>query len=414
MIYKGKKLGIDRYPEKWKYLINKYSKDDAKYEYYKFMRGSSLEKYILKYGEDEGHIKYNEKKRRRMETSTTLVHFIQKYGEVDGGIKWDEYINKTKHTLENFIKRYGEVDGEIKWDEYAKKRNKNLGKEHKKADSYNTKIEYYIKRGYTISESKILLKERQATSSLKRFIKKYGEDDGPKFYQALNKRKAINLENYIKKYGRIEGELQYLKLIKFKKYSQSLKGYTDKYGGTEGKIKWDEINKSKANTLENYIKRYGEDEGIIKWNSYIKNFMKFRNNRYSKSEINFIEDLLKRLVSLDINSENIFYKDRQYFFNIYNEDFKVICPDLYFKDINLIIEFYGDYWHRNPESYIDEESLNIQERDDYRIRTLKSKFDVDVFIIWESDYKKNKKKQLDFFENKIKERYDRNNRFIKC
>ena len=29
------------------------------------------------------------------------------------------------------------------------------------------------------------------------------------------------------------------------------------------------------------------------------------------------------------------------------------------EELNLVVEFFGDYWHRNPEKYIDEQSIKI-------------------------------------------------------
>lgn len=43
---------------------------------------------------------------------------------------------------------------------------------------FNTSIDYYLKKGYSVEESKKLLKERQTTFTLEKCIKKYGEKIG--------------------------------------------------------------------------------------------------------------------------------------------------------------------------------------------------------------------------------------------
>jgi very-short-patch-repair endonuclease len=43
---------------------------------------------------------------------------------------------------------------------------------------FNTTVEYYIQKGYSVEEAKILLKDRQTTFSLEKCIKKYGEKEG--------------------------------------------------------------------------------------------------------------------------------------------------------------------------------------------------------------------------------------------
>ena len=57
-----KKIKKISYPSKYKELIDKYGDEEGNKLYYKFIRGASLEKYILKFGEEEGNKKYKEYK----------------------------------------------------------------------------------------------------------------------------------------------------------------------------------------------------------------------------------------------------------------------------------------------------------------------------------------------------------------
>ena len=62
-------------------------------------------------------------------------------------------------------------------------------------------------------------------------------------------------------------------------------------------------------------------------------------------------------------------------------------------EYNLIVEFYGDCWHRNPKIYNDNISENIRIKDNKRIQKLKDKGNK-IIIVWETDYLKDKKKTL--------------------
>ena len=73
---------------------------------------------------------------------------------------------------------------------------------------------------------------------------------------------------------------------------------------------------------------------------------------------------------------------------------KYIC-DIYIKELNLIIEFNGDYWHCNPKKY-DENYLHphkkktakeIWEEDKIRVDNIK-KYGYNLMIIWECDFEK--------------------------
>lgn len=82
-------------------------------------------------------------------------------------------------------------------------------------------------------------------------------------------------------------------------------------------------------------------------------------------------------------------------FQIYGHSF---FYDFYLPELNIIIEFNGDYWHANPEKYKSGTTLNIQnaepvlvdkiwERDKLK-RIIAEENGYKIFYIWESDYKK--------------------------
>lgn len=82
-------------------------------------------------------------------------------------------------------------------------------------------------------------------------------------------------------------------------------------------------------------------------------------------------------------------------------------PDLVIKEINVIVEVFGDYWHANPElydsSFISRKGLTrdqINAKDESRLLTLKN-LGYEVIVIWELDWNKNKERELEKVINVI-------------
>ena len=80
------------------------------------------------------------------------------------------------------------------------------------------------------------------------------------------------------------------------------------------------------------------------------------------------------------------------------------CPDIIHKNKPIIIEYYGDYYHCNPNKYADDfvfrysenttiTAKDIRHKDAERISYLQSKGYV-VYVVWESDFKTKKESIL--------------------
>jgi G:T-mismatch repair DNA endonuclease (very short patch repair protein) len=71
--------------------------------------------------------------------------------------------------------------------------------------------------------------------------------------------------------------------------------------------------------------------------------------------------------------------------------------DIFILEKNIIIEYYGDYWHCNPKKYSEDKIVKQNKKkageiwnyDTKRKKELE-KLNYKVFIVWESDFKKNK------------------------
>jgi len=75
-------------------------------------------------------------------------------------------------------------------------------------------------------------------------------------------------------------------------------------------------------------------------------------------------------------------------------------PDIFLPRENMIIEYYGDYWHANPKTYKANDIVHhnvkakdIWKKDKDRIKALQS-IDYKVYVVWHSDYKTDKEKVL--------------------
>ena len=147
----------------YNYFINRY------YEFCKLGRGVTITKLKLKYGDNEGEVRWKAYCKKQSETNS-LEYKSAKYGMTES--EFTEYNLSRAVTKENLIKRHGEKLGIEKWNTYVARQ------------SYaGCKIEY--------------------------FIEKYGEIDGIKKYNDVNKQKVLSYENFIRKYGEIEGTIKW-------------------------------------------------------------------------------------------------------------------------------------------------------------------------------------------------------------
>ena len=93
------------------------------------------------------------------------------------------------------------------------------------------------------------------------------------------------------------------------------------------------------------------------------------------------------------------------------QSFKVdtkIC-DIYIEELNLIIEYFGDYWHCNPKKYEEnyfnqKKNMSAKEIWDYdskKIDLIKS-YGYNLIVIWESDLENDNKLINKLIENYVK------------
>lgn len=249
----------------------------------------------------------------------------------------------------------------------------------------------------------------------------YGVSDED-FSQYTKVRQAITKDSMIKKYGEEKGLEKWNVYCQKQAITNTFEYKQEKYGMSEKEFK--EFNKSRACTKELFIKRHGEEIGTKKWNEYCER------QRYTNSLEYFIKTYGEKIgyekyMSFDSqrvsfggasNAADIFFEEliqnnifdgHEIYFNKHPMEYNVggYRLDFYDKTLNLVIEFYGDFWHMNPRIYKIDDSIyiwgketiakNKWENDKSRLEYIQSTLKCKSIIIWESAIALNKNKTIE-------------------
>jgi hypothetical protein len=246
---------------------------------------------------------------------------------------------------------------------------------------------------------------------------------------AFTKTTAVTLENLMKKYGENNGKLRWVKYRNLQAVTNTFEYKKEKYGWN--KSDFDKFNRSRAITEENLINRHGESEGKLIFDEYCK-----KQVTNGKTPEWFIEkhgeikgNQIYKLMSINKAkgtsspgcvskvSQEFFDRLDHYFNNLFNTRYskknkesifyideikKTYSVDYYIEELNLAIEFNGDYYHANPNKYhadfdFSELSKNrkitakdLWEKDEKKYHLLEKYHGIKTIVVWESDYYKNK------------------------
>jgi hypothetical protein len=260
-----------------------------------------------------------------------------------------------------------------------------------------------IDKGSSMWES---YKNKQAISNSFEYKKnKYGWDVDT--FNMYNKSRAVTIENLINKYGKDEGTLRWKDYVNIQKLTKSKDYVVDKYGIES----WIKLCNSKSNTLKNFVLRYGKDDGPIMYESYIK---KFRETALYSSKI--ATAFFTKLIN---TNSDVFDNLTIYYAGNSLHEYGKYCSsvgkyyflDFYIAELNLAIEFNGDFFHANPKIYESDAKLmwfndltssDIHKNDEKKLNAIKNDHDIDVIIVWESDYKENEHETISNIINIIK------------
>jgi hypothetical protein len=384
-----RKINKNLYPTKWGELLQKYGEEQATELYWKFSRSFCLEKYILKYGKDEGE-KIFEDKKSKINRWKGLETCIEKHGLKDG----TEIYNKWKASIinneEGYIRRFGEEEGRRRFKEFSDKCYVLL-KPYQKTMPRQTRLDYWIKKcNGDVEEAKKMLHKRQTVATLDRYIERHGKENGLKKYQENNLKKSLTIDRFVERYGDTGGPQKFYEWKENLRYAKSLKSYIEKYGEKDGTKKYLDFINKKRDILE-------KARNVPRKERY-----------YSLVSSRFFTEIISKIKD---NFKSIYYGEDEWFFGIHDGENSIFYIDFYIKDINFGVEFYGDYWHRNPDKYRDELSIKIQEYDKKRIIKIINKFKTHIEIVWENEYKDKPIETVDKIVGIIlreKEKHERN------
>lgn len=201
--------------------------------------------------------------------------------------------------------------------------------EYMKGKTWTSK-DYWVKKGYTLEEAESTVSEKQSTFSLRKCIEKYGEEKGIEVWKSRQEKWIKTLDS--------KSDEEKMEILRKKTFA----------------------NKAYSNISQELFFTIIENEMVDK----------------------------KKCFFYLLNEEKILEHGKDIF-----------KPDFIYN--NKIIEFFGNYWHANPKFYSNFEKKirrgtknysveSIWKIDEYRLNFFK-KNGYEVLVIWEEDYRKDKK-----------------------
>jgi len=280
----------------------------------------------------------------------TIKQYQDKFGYDPSILTCESLLNKFSVTEKSMINKYGEKDGKHRWNEYKEKQRVSNTYEYKKH-----------KHGWTMEQ-----------------------------FNSYNSSRAVTKENCIKRHGKVKGLSVYNEYIRKQRYSGcTIEYFIDKYGEPDGIREYNRVCREKGHTIDNYIRKYGI-LSVKKYNEYKNNQRPF----YSKISQEMFDEIYD-----SIEYTKCYYAKLNKEYGIYLPHSKQYTfIDFYVLDCNKAIEFYGDYWHCNPNIY-DEKYVHtvynkpakeVWDSDNNRISELYNHYGIDTLVIWQQDYIDNK------------------------
>lgn len=288
---------------------------------------------------------------KKLPASPSLYSFILRYGKKEGldryrqaGQSRTPHFKNTKRYWINL--GYSKEEAVLKVREIQKTRNENAIRLMKGSSEFTCRSPiFWIKKGFSEQEAKEKVRGIQVTNGLNYYINKFGFEEGSKKYNERINRWVESLNS---------------KSIEEKK----------------------KINLKKSHSVEGYIARgFSKEEAKIKAYEYWNG-----RNAYSNISQKCFDMVLDRL-----GENDLYFKTKNYEKQFYGK-----CVDFYDKKSQIVIEFLGDFYHRNPMVYkpsfysFGKYSFEVWQEDKKRIDLIETHSKVQkVFILWESEFRLN-------------------------
>jgi hypothetical protein len=256
-------------------------------------------------------------------------------------------------------------------------------------------IEHWLKKGLSKADAEIKVSEWQTK------ISKIGIDGST--HEERQQRNSFSPEYWILKgFARDEASA----IVKFNSSTVSLPTLIRKHGEVIGTEMYNAhcAKMKEVNSIDGYIERHGEELGRQMW------FSKFKNRHCSNKACDFFSQLI----------ENINYCGKIYTalnklgeYGVQNVDTKTYYfYDFVIPELNICIEFNGDYWHANPAKY-DAQFYNSQcemyahelwENDRIKLECIQKLRGFETYVVWESTAAQQLSEVIALINDKIQEK----------
>ena len=346
----------------------------------------NVEKYFTEYNK----LIPNEKRSRNEK------NFIFFYGTKKGKEMYKEYILNISVSEKGFIRRQGTKKGKEMYKEYigslskAAKERVNREGSLKQRERSCLCVEFWMKRGFDINESKEKVSNIQRDNSYKHHKKVMNKS----YYKKIN---PICVEYWLNKgYSSEEAEInrQYL----LEKCDMSLSSFIKRYGIEKGTLKYNNMKDKRRKTMARLI-----SEGKI--NLY--------NGKASKESLKYfipLRDILINKYNIDCDDMYFGYDDSKEYY-IGNGSNYYYLYDFTIKSKKIIIEYNNIRWHPNPtlmsedewnEWYIYGMDAKKKFNHDVHKKMVAMKRGFSYFEIWNIyDYDTNMKNLINFLNREL-------------
>lgn len=259
-----------------------------------------------------------------------------------------------------------------------------------------TKTWWYNKYGTIIGEQKRQKWKSKCSGTYKNFIKRHGKIQGEIKWERFKERSKVTKNNFIKKYGEVEGKKKWDKhiIIKMETSPRLITYWLKKGYDIDTALQKKKEFNGMGSRLDYYVKKYGEKGG----NKILKDIndkkrkglsLVFSGSRSKISSDCFNE--IEHIFNIDTSYREYYIKNETFIYS----DGKFFLLDFYCPELNLWIEFNGDFYHArqyDKDDLIQLPSGIIKAKDIWlndKNRKKQILYDTDIiepFIIWEGDW----------------------------
>lgn len=251
-----------------------------------------------------------------------------------------------------------------------------------KEKSHNSPL-FWMKRGHTLCES--IQKSKEVVENMQSVSHKNRKENPDKYSHTYNTKVEYYLDKGLP-------EEQATEVLKNRQTTFSKEICIEKYGEKKGIEVWKDRQSKWLETM---------DSKSIEEKININRKKLFNKSGYSKISVELFNSILNKMS--DKYKERTYYATHNNEFIRYNKEIKSYYKlDFVNTELMKCIEFNGDFWHCNPKKYnenhvhkITNKPVNeIWEYDKIKEKFIKENMGFDLLIIWESEYRKDKKRTI--------------------